>query len=107
MPATLPARTMRYDAARRLLTMSIPRSSKRTDNYAYEVEETQPDEGFWDFPVRCFRVTNLESVEVYDCVIDTQEIEEPQHSCDCRGFESHQHCKHVDALLALVKSERI
>jgi hypothetical protein len=25
----------------------------------------------------------------------------PDSTCDCRGFDSHGHCKHVESLLAL------
>jgi SWIM zinc finger len=25
----------------------------------------------------------------------------PDSTCDCRGFDSHDHCKHVESLLAL------
>ena len=25
----------------------------------------------------------------------------PDSACDCKGFESHVHCKHVESLLAL------
>lgn len=111
MPATLPQRTMRYDAAKRLLTMTIPRSSKKTDYYAYEVETVTPDDGFWDHPVRCFRITNQETSEVYDVAVDVQQVEEPVHSCDCPGFAGHGHkgtvCKHIAALLALVRANKI
>src|SRR5262245_64681507 len=27
----------------------------------------------------------------------------PDSECDCKGFESHGHCKHVDSLLALLQ----
>lgn len=107
MPVTLPQRTMRYDAAKRLLTMSIPRSSKRTDVYAYQIECVQPDEAYWDHPVRIFRCVNLESNEAYNVALDVQQVEEPSHTCDCRGFEGHGHCKHVDSLLALVRANKI
>lgn len=111
MPAVLPPRTMRYDSAKRMLTLSIPKSSKKTEVSVYQVEEPEKDEAYWDHPVRCFRVTNLGSMEVYDVVVDTQQQEEPGHSCDCPGFTGHGHkgivCKHIAALVELVRRGKV
>jgi len=111
MPTTLPQRTMSWNRTTRMLTLSIPKSSKRTEVVSYQIESIQPDEGFWDHPVRCFRVTNQTNSEVYDVVIDCQEAEEISHSCDCPGFSAHGHkgvlCKHIASLLTLVKTDRV
>jgi len=37
----------------------------------------------------------------HDCTSYAVCLSDPDSECDCKGFESHGHCKHVESLLAL------
>lgn len=64
---------------------------------------------------RCFRLhkSRLEAVEGepsnYDVRIDVDptDPEHPSHSCECMGFLRWNHCKHTDALAAIVAAKKI
>jgi len=48
---------------------------------------------------RAFEVTNWLNDQTYEVLIDQQE---GRHQCTCAGFQSHGHCRHVEALYALL-----
>ena len=72
------------------------------ESRAYALEVLSSDFG------AAFRLTKADDgdghAEEYDVLLDT---EHKFHTCECRGFLRWQHCKHVDSLLALVKSGRL
>jgi hypothetical protein len=49
---------------------------------------------------RAFQLTKwTEGADSYAVCIDQQE---GHHSCECKGFLRHQHCKHTEGLFALL-----
>src|SRR5262249_25056277 len=72
------------------------------ESRAYALETLKSEFG------AAFRLTKADDgdghAEEYDVCLDR---EHGFHSCECRGFLRWKHCKHVDSLLALVKSGRL
>jgi len=94
-PRTKPARTLHlYPGAPALLEMTIG-----ADTFAYWLAPLPADFG------AAFEVRKLlaDGGDVYHVHLDDQ----GHHSCDCAGGSYCGHCKHLSAVLALVKCGKL
>ena len=99
------------------LDMSITTGRKvETFHYFLEDHDTIGDEiNGVAILRRCFRLTKIRTEQEegeptqYDLLIDTDPVdpEQPQHSCECRGFLRWNHCKHTDALAELIRRGKL
>ena len=77
---------------KRILTLFIG-----TEAFLYFLEEIGADWG------RAFRLEKFEGGDVYDVHFD----QATGDSCTCLGSLRHGHCKHRDALAALIKARKL
>jgi hypothetical protein len=78
--------------ARRILSLFIG-----TEAFLYWLEPVPTDWG------KGFRLEKFHSGDVYHVHLDGA----LGHSCECKGFLHHGHCKHVSAVSALVAAGRL
>jgi hypothetical protein len=75
---------------------------KERDVQIYTVDEFPVGGPAWDG--RAFRLTKDSTGEHYSCFVARNGQD---HLCECRGFEAHGHCRHVDALKRLIDTGRL
>jgi hypothetical protein len=95
-PAGKPRRTFDvYEAApgRWVLTLTYWHPRRSAEDTSYHLSQIPTDLGGLAFKVAHLEVDGGWTYHV--------RLDGPRSSCDCRGFEAHRHCKHVEALLAL------
>ena len=73
--------------------------ARRTELFAYHISPIPCDFG------DAFQFERLggDELAVYHVLFESEQ----DHSCDCKGFVRHGHCKHVDACKALLNREGI
>lgn len=81
----------------------------RTTTYGYHVERVECDFGAAAFRLEKYAAQQVEGEEnVYHVLLDlAPEGDHPSHSCECKGFLAHGHCKHLESLLALHRAGRL
>lgn len=57
----------------------------------------------WDSASLAVRLVNRSNHEVYDVLVQPDSAPE----CDCRGHQRWHHCKHADAVSALLKAGKL
>ncbi len=104
-PRKKPTRTARYHRVNSVYgTLEMTFTTARTTTVVgYHIESIPSDFG------RAFNVRKYASQVVdgeptsYDVLLDiTPEGDATRSSCECKGFIAHHHCRHLEALLALV-----
>lgn len=110
-PRPKPLRSARYhriNAVYGTLEMTITTGSK-VETVGYHIETIPSDFGR-GFNVRKY-ATQVKEGEPssYDVLLDLEpeDAEHPRHSCECWGWTRHGHCRHVEALLALVHAGKL
>src|SRR5262245_22568620 len=78
-----------------VLTIRQQFSSKREQLDAYTLESIASDIGRW------LLLHKADGTSYAVC------LSGPDSTCDCKGFTSHGHCKHVESLLALQQRRRL
>jgi hypothetical protein len=79
-------------------------AGEKARHFGYYLEQIPADYGL-GFHVEKFGTEQVEGEPTeYDVHIDT---ERGHHSCTCKGNTYHGHCKHVEAVLALIAAGKI
>src|SRR5262245_55570368 len=73
----------------------------RTDLFRYWVEQIPSDFGV------AFRLTKIEPDGKTGDVYHVNVANAQDTRCDCKGFEAHGHCKHVDCCRAIIATENL